>query len=247
MARFSDNAAASALVGDEVLPITQGGIDVKTTPQAVADLFRGSKGADLASAATVNLGAATGMFVHITGTTTITAFDSVTDGRLRIVTFDGALTLTHSSALILPRGTNILTIAGDCAAFVEEGAGNWRCLWYQRKNGQALSNAVTAISSSSGVLNIDCSLGDYFTITLTENITSITFSNLPAAGSARTITVRITQHASAAKTVTFPSSMKWAGGTPGVVSTGLSAIDVLAMTTFDQGTRWESTLAKAFA
>jgi hypothetical protein len=248
MAKISALSAASSLDGTEQSPAVQSGSTVRTTLQAIANLFKGTKGADIASAATVNIGAATGMFVHITGTTTITAFDTATAGVYRIVCFDGALTLTHNStSLILPRGANIVTAAGDCAGFVSEGSGNWRCVWYQRKNGQALANAVTAVSSSSGVLNIDCALGDYFTTTLTENITSITFSNLPASGSARTIMLRITQHASSAKTVAWPSSLKWAGGSAGAVSTGAGAVDALALTSFDQGATWDATIAKAFS
>lgn len=219
------------------------------TAQSVADLFKGTKGADIASATAPDIGAATGIFVHITGTTTITGFASAAAGVVRVLCFDGALTLTHNStSLILPRGGgNIVTAAGDCAAFESEGSGNWRCLWYQRKNGQPLSNAVTALTSSAGVLAIDLAMGDYFTVTLTENITSITFSNAPASGSARTFTLRITQHASAAKTMAFPASFKWAGGSAPAISTGVGAIDVLTCTTYDQGTRWESVLQKAFA
>lgn len=111
----------------------------------------------------------------------------------------------------------------------------------------AVLTKVSALASSAGVLNIDWSLGDYFTITLTENITSITHSNLPAAGYARTVMIRVQQHASAAKTVAMPAAFKWAGGTVGVVSTGVGAIDVLALTTFNQGTTFNATLAKAFA
>lgn len=40
---------------------------------------------------------------------------------------------------------------------------------------------VTALSISSGVVNINCALGDYFTLSLTANVTSITFSNLPGS------------------------------------------------------------------
>lgn len=105
---------------------------------------------------------------------------------------------------------------------------------------------VTALSSASGVLTINCALGNYFTVTLTENITSIVMQNVPASGWAETVMLRITQHASAAKTVAWPSSFKWPNTTEGVVSTALSAVDVLALTTFDQGARWEATLGKAF-
>ena len=113
--------------------------------------------------------------------------------------------------------------------------------------GEAIAEPVNALSISSGVVNIDCATGDYFTLSLSANVTSITFSNLPASGKAQTLMVRIQQNASSAKTVAFPSAFKWAGGVTGVVSTALSAYDNLAVTTYDQGTRWEATLAKAFA
>lgn len=99
-----------------------------------------AKGADLASAATVNIGAATGNYVKITGTTTITAFDTVQAGTRRMVEFGGALTLTHNAtSLILPTGANITTAAGDVATFVSEGSGNWRCANYMLASGKPLA------------------------------------------------------------------------------------------------------------
>lgn len=85
-----------------------------------------------ASAATVDLGAiATGSYVHITGTTTITSFGTVAAGISRVLVFDGALTLTHNAtSLILPGGANITTAAGDVFEFRSEGSGNWRCTSY---------------------------------------------------------------------------------------------------------------------
>jgi hypothetical protein len=108
-------------------------------------------------------------------------------------------------------------------------------------------NVATALTSAAGVVDIDCSLGDYFTLTLTENVTSITFSNTAGAGYGATKMLKITQHASSAKTVAWPASFKWANGSAGVMSTTLSAIDVLAMTSFDNGTTWNVTLANGFA
>jgi microcystin-dependent protein len=93
----------------------------------------------LASAATVNIGAAAANSVTISGTTTITAFDTVAAGITRKVTFSGALTLTHNAtSLQLLTGASIATAAGDTSEFVSLGAGNWDCLWYQRANGKAI-------------------------------------------------------------------------------------------------------------
>lgn len=91
----------------------------------------------LASAASVAIGAASSTNVSITGTATITSFDTVAEGTLRWVVFAGSLTLTHNSAsLILPGGANITTSAGDAALFKSLGGGNWRCLSYQLSGSQ---------------------------------------------------------------------------------------------------------------
>jgi hypothetical protein len=109
-----------------------------------------------------------------------------------------------------------------------------------------IANTVTALSISSGVVNIDCALGDYFTLTLTANVTSITFSNLPGSGKGANKVIRIVQGASA-YTVAWPSTFAWVDGTQSVVSTASGKVDMLEINTFDNGTRWEASLTKALS
>lgn len=93
------------------------------------------KGADMASAATTDLSTATGNFVDITGTVTITALGTAKAGSRRVVRFTGSLTLTHNStSLILIGGKSIVTTAGDRAEFWSLGSGNWLNTDYQRAN-----------------------------------------------------------------------------------------------------------------
>ena len=113
-----------------------------------------------ASSTTTVLGAAGSQYVQITGTTTITAFDTVDAGIVRDVLFGGSLTLTYNAtSLILPSLGNITTAAGDTARFKSEGGGNWRCLEYTPASGKALVSvtpnqfiygAVTATGTSQG-------------------------------------------------------------------------------------------------
>lgn len=110
----------------------------------------------------------------------------------------------------------------------------------------AINNDVTAATSTSGVLTIDCAAGDYFTHALDENVTSWSITNLPGSGKGATKMIRFTQD-STPRTVAWPASFRWAGGLDGVISTGSGAIDVLAITTFDNGTTWIATLNNAFA
>ena len=85
-------------------------------------------------ATTTDIGAATGNYINITGTTTITGLGTIQAGTRRIVNFNGILTLTYNAtSLILPTSANITTAAGDIATFISLGSGNWICTEYQRK------------------------------------------------------------------------------------------------------------------
>jgi len=137
MPELSTAPADSAVTGADKL-LTLGFESI--TVQQVADASE-SKSADIASATTTDLGAATTPYVHVTGTTTITGLGTMQAGAARLVVFDGALLLTHNAtSLILPTGANITTAAGDAAIFRSEGAGNWRCVVYQRKSGASLAS-----------------------------------------------------------------------------------------------------------
>ena len=116
----------------------------------------------LASAATVDIGAAASNVVTISGTTAITGFGTIAAGALRTVRFTGALVLTYSvTSMILPTGANIATAANDTAEFLSLGGGSWICLSYIRANGKALAkdfaydrtNIVGTVSDSGGLPN----------------------------------------------------------------------------------------------
>ncbi len=108
----------------------------------------------------------------------------------------------------------------------------------------AASRTVTSLAIVAGVVDIDCALGDYFTLALSANVTSVTFSNLPGAGKGASKWIEIVQ--GGAFTVAWPASFKWAGGTAGTVST-TPASDELGITTVNNGTTWKASLGKAFA
>ena len=112
----------------------------------------------IASAATVAIGAASSANILITGTTAITAFDSVQAGIVRHVRFSGSLTLTYNAtSLILPGSASIVTAANDCAEFESLGSGNWICRSYQPASGIALASTQLqsiAASVASNALTI---------------------------------------------------------------------------------------------
>ncbi|MDO8931479.1 MAG: hypothetical protein Q7U97_03715 [Rhodocyclaceae bacterium] len=147
--------AANDIVGVEAVTTTQ--FRLRITRYDGSSPIDGAEEV-LASAATVNIGAASSRNVNITGTTAITAFDNVRAGVVRVVRFAGALTLTHNAAsLILPGAANIATAAGDCAEVESLGSGNWVCRFFQKANGQAVAAAaggVTAFNTRSGAVTL---------------------------------------------------------------------------------------------
>jgi len=100
-----------------------------------------------------------------------------------------------------------------------------------------------AVTSSSGVVSIDLANGNTGTITLTENITDIDFTNVPTSG-VSTFTLQITQDttdrtvAINAITVNGGSDVtaKTAGGAGFTMSTGSGAIDLVTFLFVDAGT-----------
>jgi hypothetical protein len=112
-----------------------------------------AKGSDIASAATTDIGAATGEFVDVTGTTTITALGTIAAGIVRTVRFTGALTLTHNAtSLILPGSANITTANGDCAQFRSLGSGNWKCVNYMYATSPYAASGVNSDITGFGFL-----------------------------------------------------------------------------------------------
>lgn len=131
------------------------------------------KGTDIASATTTDLATATGDFVDITGTTTITGLGTLTAGVERKVRFTGALTLTHNAtSLILPSAANITTAANDTATFLSLGSGNWLCLNYKRADGTAIVGGAAA----GQVIQVVSA-----TYTATTSTTSSTFGTVYSA------------------------------------------------------------------
>lgn len=128
---ISTTAASNSPTGSESVGTSLD--DYLRAIQTVYRLDLASKGLDIASATSTDLGAIGGLMHDITGTTTITGFGTVAAGVWKIIKFEDALTLTHNAtSLILPGAANITTANGDTALMISEGSGNWRCVSYVR-------------------------------------------------------------------------------------------------------------------
>lgn len=200
--KFPNLPEAAPLTGSEIVPLTQGGVDRRTTVQDIADLLGES-------------------VVSINGLT------ANTDGDVEIMAADIPYDPTASGLS-----------ATDVQSAIDEVAVG---------GGGGSRNAVTALSISSGVVTIDYLLGDYFTLSLTANVTSIVFTNLPATGVGASLTIGITQDATGGRTVALPSSFKATGGSDTAVQSAANARTRLVLLSDDQGARWEYAMQEVAA
>ena len=114
--------------------------------------------------------------------------------------------------------------------------------WYTRDpsgNVRYMNRVTAAVSSSSGVLTLDCSTANFFECTLTENITGVTWQN---GTDGETYILRIKQHASAAKTVILGTSggTRYSNSISGyTASTDLSSSDYLEFIYNSDASKWD--------
>lgn len=108
----------------------------------------------IASATSIDLGAAVGETVVITGTETISSLGTATVGTWRRVIAGGAFTLVHhATQLRLLGGENIPVQANDVMEFVSRGSGNWHCCYYSRFGDVALKAMIDELGTAVDSLN----------------------------------------------------------------------------------------------
>lgn len=103
---------------------------------------------------------------------------------------------------------------------------------------------VNSPTISSGTLTIDLSTGRFFNVSLTANVTTLAFSNVPSSVMT-SIRLVLTQDSTGGRTFAWPSSVRLASTMPVYNSPGVSC--VVDMYTIDAGTTWIPTYFKAFA
>lgn len=169
------------------------------SPTASFDNLNG-KGADIASAATINLETATGSFVEITGTANATAI-SLGEGHHRMTRAKGGYSVTLGTLLKLNTGQadgTVVTFAiGDFVLWIGDAGGLVRGFYFPLAGGTAGVNQITkggtgaitpitakdALSvkgtdvASAATINLDTATGDVVTVTGTTSITAVTLTS----------------------------------------------------------------------
>jgi len=235
--------AAGVITGSSITDTTVGssisGATAKTTPVS-ADSVGVSDSADsnkLKKTTFANIASWISANVNALTSTTLQTARNI-DGQ----SFDGSTSIT-----VIAPGTHAATskttpVDADELPIVDSAASNilkkltfanlkaW-IKTYTDTLYLSITQPTTTLSSSSGVVTIDLSLNyRRYELTLTENVTSWVFTNVPASGYFREIIVVVIQHASAAKTVITPAtSRRTAGGIAWVASTTLSSREALVL------------------
>ena len=159
-------------------------------------------------------------------------------------THTGAVNATNVTVTGVVTGDVTGDILGDVKAqngtvILDSGTNGTDATYTGNVDGVKYTETYTTISSSSGTATLDCDAGTVFSLTLSENISTFTWSNPPASGTAYGFTLKVIQDASASTyTIQWPSSVDWANRTAPVLSTGASNVDHLVFYTHDGGTTW---------
>ena len=98
------------------------------------------------------------------------------------------------------------------------------------------SESYTA-SSGTGTVTLDLTNGNVFQHTASGGNVTFAFSNPPASGKAGSLTLKWIQDSSD-RTITWPGSVDWAGGSAPSVTSGSAKVDVYTFFTVDGGTIW---------
>ena len=100
------------------------------------------------------------------------------------------------------------------------------------------SETVSSPTISAGTLTLNLETSNIFTVSLNAAITTLTISNPPASGSGGSFTLIFTADGTA-RAVTWPASIKWAGGTAPVITSASGKVDSFAFFTSDGGATWQ--------
>jgi hypothetical protein len=91
---------------------------------------------------------------------------------------------------------------------------------------------------SSGTLVIDLDVANVFTVSLNANITTLTINNTRSTSNTCSGFTIIFTADGTQRTITWPGSVKWPGGTAPTMTSTNNKVDVLSFTTTNNGTTW---------
>lgn len=180
--------------------------------------------------------------ITVSGGVTIDGVDVGTLATTGTPTFS-KLTLSSTAADSLDIGgglnagtgnVSLITTTGKLAGFTSTYVNDRKFVdYYETK---------TAPTIGANTVAFDLSLGTWFVVNLTSQINTVNITNVAASGSVHSFVVVFVNDGTV-RTVTWPASVKWPGGTAPTFTGTNNALDVLAFSTYDGGTTWIGTIA----
>lgn len=144
-----------------------------------------------------------------------------------------------NGAVNAPKGTLYVERDAPALWINDDGLSSWTPV------GSSGGESYVA-ASVSGSTTVDFTTAHVHKLTMTGNIT-LTLSGA-TSGEACGLTLYLVQDGTGSRLVTWPGSVKWPVALAPTLSTGVNAIDIVVLETFDGGTSWFANLAgKAYA
>ena len=193
---------------------------------SVTSLQTLAAGQDIASATAVDLTAATGNVVVITGTITSTSL-TMTKGQQMTLIAAAAWPLTHhATTMNITGGVDFTCAAGDRLHVVKDDDDVIRVSPLKQDGTSVVApvSDATQTLTDGATVNWNHNSGNVGLWAIAGNRTLAAPTN-PSVGSS---VLRITQDGTGSRTVTWNSVFKWSAGSAPVLSTAANAIDVLS-------------------
>jgi trimeric autotransporter adhesin len=248
--------ASVTLVGTDGFPVNDAGV---TKLALISDISTYIQGQTVSfTNATLTTPTVSGLYLSDSG---FIVEGSSADANETTVTFtnptaDRTITFPDATGTVLLSGTAVVADISDLTASATElnyndittlgtsqaskvvtADSNGDVFLSEELKAKSYNETYATASSSSGALTIDCETGNVFEVTLTENITSTSFSNPPSSGTAYGFTLKVIQD-STARTITWPAAVDWPAATAPTLSSGSGEVDIFVFFTTDGGTTW---------
>ena len=180
---------------------------------------------DLGTVTTVDLNGGTIDGVTIGGTTA---------GAITATNLTGTGTINFNGATVSDLGTvTTANIDGGTVDGTTIGGSVAGAVTATTLKSTSARETKSAVTQSTGTLTLDCATANVFEFTPSQNITTLTISNVPTSGDAYAMVLKI---GGSAHAITWGAAVKWAAATAPTLSA--SNIDVIVLLTVDGGTTW---------
>jgi hypothetical protein len=144
----------------------------------------------------------------------------------------GSFTVVTGSAVEL-RVTNTGVTIGNAVTDVHSITGSARLTGSFQITGSVTGRPIS-LPTASGTASLNCSLGNFFTLTLSSSFTMLLSASNIQPG--QTINLRITQPATSGSLTYSSAVFKFPGGIPYTASASGSAVDIISFISFDSST-----------